>query len=79
MADQPWYKDPNYGKLEQKAKKGGVLGAIGAVGTELAGAASFTANYWKKKLKGAKDAVTIEPRDTLGRGTRSQLEKLDNF
>lgn len=73
MTDKLWFKDPDYGKLESKAR------SEGGLGSELKHAAKFTASYWKKKAKGAKEAITIKPRDTLGKNTRSQLEKLDSF
>jgi len=73
MADKLWFKDPNYGKLDSVARREGGLG------NELKHAAKFTGNYWKKKVKGAKEALTISPRNTLGKGTISQLDKLDSF
>jgi len=73
MADKLWFKDANYGKLDSVARSNGGLG------NELKHAAKFTGKYWKKKVEGAKEALTITPRDTLGKGTRSQLQKLDSF
>ena len=73
MADKLWFKDPNYGKLDSVARSNGGLG------NELKHAAKFTGDYWKNKTKGAKEALTIEKRDTLGKNTRSQLQKLDSF
>ncbi|MCI0564028.1 MAG: hypothetical protein MN733_36595 [Nitrososphaera sp.] len=65
-----------------RAEKSGKLGSVArqrvGLGSELKHAAKFTASYWKNKLGGSsrRPAVT---RDTLGKGTRSQLEKLDSF
>jgi len=69
--DKLWFKDANYGKLGQVARQEGGLG------NELKHAASFTKSYWKKKAKGAKSAMTITPRETLGKNTRKLLSQID--
>ena len=62
-----------------KRGKGGNLERIVRTQSNLGGAIAFTKNYWKKKAKGVKDALTPSTRDTLGKGTKSQLEQLDSF
>lgn len=71
MADELWFKDANYGRLGQVARQEGGLG------NELKHAAKFTSNYWKKKVKGAKAAMTISPRIDMNKNTRNMLSDVD--
>lgn len=65
------YKRNKSGNLEKYVQTQGNLG----------GAIAFTKKYWKGKMKGkgVTDDIMPEKRDTLGKGTRTQLEKLDSF